>query len=189
LVLVEKQTCSQMAQTFVCEPRRGQELDALYLAKVRPLAKGEQVQQLGNIVAPGVLSQYWSVCGFGISRAHRTLWSPLSSRKLARIDALSFWMTALSSAMVLAARTLRMNCLTVGTFGSAFEVMERLHGQGGGALTRTHLGGSRRPAEGQMCSMTRSEGWRGGRWSYICPFGTGSGASFRQLRCLFLGKL
>lgn len=42
-----------------------------------------------------------------------TLWSALSSLKLARMDALSFWMTALSSAMVFAARTLRMNCLTV----------------------------------------------------------------------------
>jgi len=45
---------------------------------------------------------------------HLTAWSPLSSRKLARMAALSFWMTALSSAMVFAARTLRMNCLTVG---------------------------------------------------------------------------
>ena len=45
---------------------------------------------------------------------HLTAWSALSSRKLARIAALSFWMTALSSAMVFAARTLRMNCLTVG---------------------------------------------------------------------------
>jgi hypothetical protein len=45
---------------------------------------------------------------------HLTAWSVLSSRKLARIAALSFWMTALSSAMVFAARTLRINCLTVG---------------------------------------------------------------------------
>ena len=44
-----------------------------------------------------------------------TPWSALSSLKLARMDALSFWMTALSSAMVFAARTLRMNCLTAGS--------------------------------------------------------------------------
>ena len=46
-----------------------------------------------------------------------TPWSALSSLKLARMDALSFWMTALSSAMVFAARTLRMNCLTAGSEG------------------------------------------------------------------------
>ena len=38
--------------------------------------------------------------------------SPLSSRKLARMAALSFWTTARSSAMVLEALTLRINCLT-----------------------------------------------------------------------------
>ena len=43
----------------------------------------------------------------------RTFESPLSSRKLARMAALSFCTTALSSAMVFDARTLRMNCLTV----------------------------------------------------------------------------
>lgn len=41
----------------------------------------------------------------------------LSSRNEARIAALSFWMTARSSAMVLAERTLRMNCFTVGHAG------------------------------------------------------------------------
>ncbi len=40
-------------------------------------------------------------------------WSALSSRKLARMAALSFWITARSSAIVLAARTLRMNCFTI----------------------------------------------------------------------------
>lgn len=53
--------------------------------------------------------------------AYLTPWSLLSSRKLARIEALSFWMTALSSAMVLAARTLRMNCLTVWACGMAMS--------------------------------------------------------------------
>ena len=43
----------------------------------------------------------------------RTLESPLSSRKLARMAALSFWTTALSSAMVFEARTFRINCFTV----------------------------------------------------------------------------
>ena len=43
----------------------------------------------------------------------RTLESPLSSRKLARMAALSFWTTARSSAMVLEARTFRMNCFTM----------------------------------------------------------------------------
>lgn len=51
--------------------------------------------------------------GSGIEEgSHLTLGSWLSSRKLARMEALSFWMTARSSAMVLAALTLRMNCFT-----------------------------------------------------------------------------
>lgn len=45
--------------------------------------------------------------------AYRTLESWLSSLKLALIAALSFCTTALSSAIVFAARTFRMNCLTV----------------------------------------------------------------------------
>lgn len=44
--------------------------------------------------------------------SYLTLWSPLSSLKLARMAALSFWTTARSSAMVFEARTLRMNCFT-----------------------------------------------------------------------------
>jgi len=43
----------------------------------------------------------------------RTFESWLSSLKLARMAALSFCTTARSSAMVLAARTFRMNCFTV----------------------------------------------------------------------------
>ena len=43
---------------------------------------------------------------------HLMLESPLSSRKLARMAALSFCTTALSSAIVFEARTLRMNCFT-----------------------------------------------------------------------------
>lgn len=52
LVLVQQETGSQVPQALVCESRRGQQLDALYLTKVCPLAEGEQVQQLRNIVAP-----------------------------------------------------------------------------------------------------------------------------------------
>lgn len=44
--------------------------------------------------------------------SYLTLESPLSSLKLARMAALSFCTTALSSAIVLEARTLRMNCFT-----------------------------------------------------------------------------
>ena len=53
-----------------------------------------------------VLSLPW-LCPYRRSE----LW--LSSRKLARMAALSFCTTARSSAMVLEARTLRMNCFTV----------------------------------------------------------------------------
>jgi hypothetical protein len=94
------------------------------------LAKGEQVEQLRDIIAPACVHVS---SGPRASRrsplppphlpsfrrpAHLTLWSPLSSRKLARIDALSFWMTARSSAIVLAARTLRINCLTAAVSSS-----------------------------------------------------------------------
>jgi hypothetical protein len=73
-------------------------------------------------------------------KTHRMLWSWPSSRKLALIAALSFWMTARSSAIVLAARTLRMNCFTVdadadqpsGTSQASTGEEARLH-------TGTHL--------------------------------------------------
>jgi hypothetical protein len=50
---------------------------------------------------------------WGVVHAYRTLESWLSSLKLALIAALSFCTTALSSAIVFAARTFRMNCLTM----------------------------------------------------------------------------
>ncbi len=61
--------------------------------------------------------------------SYLTFESPLSSRKLARIAALSFCTTARSSAMVFEARTLLMNCFTAnsqqagqgGAFVEAYE--------------------------------------------------------------------
>lgn len=42
-----------MTETFVCEPWRREELEAFYLTKMRPLAQSEEVEEFGNIVAPG----------------------------------------------------------------------------------------------------------------------------------------
>ena len=53
------------------------------------------------------------------AQMHLMLWSPLSSLKLARIAALSFCTTDLSSAIVFEARTLRMNCFTVHEISSS----------------------------------------------------------------------
>jgi len=47
------------------------------------------------------------------TRTYLMFESPLSSRKLARIAALSFCTTARSSAIVFEARTFRMNCFTI----------------------------------------------------------------------------
>lgn len=77
------------------------------------LAQREEVEKLGDIVAsagPGVsmcASFAASMCSYRKSELCD------SSLKLALMAALSFCTTARSSAMVLAARTLRMNCLTV----------------------------------------------------------------------------
>jgi len=77
------------------------------------LAESKQIKELRDIVAPGI---QWSekgrraVVDQGIRYLTLELW--LSSRKLALMAALSFCTTALSSAIVLAALTLRMNCLT-----------------------------------------------------------------------------
>lgn len=65
-----------------------------------------------------------------MASAYRTLWSPLSSRKLALMAALSFCTTARSSAMVFAARTLRMNCLTGGLARSEGQDMVWLQWRG-----------------------------------------------------------
>ncbi len=56
--------------------------------------------------------QQISRCASRKVTSYLTPGSPLSSLKLVRIAALSFWITALSSAIVFAARTLRMNCFT-----------------------------------------------------------------------------
>ncbi len=41
LVFIQEQTRGQMSQSLIGESRRGEELDALYLTKVRPLPQGE----------------------------------------------------------------------------------------------------------------------------------------------------
>lgn len=80
------------------------------------LSEGEQIKQLGDIVPP-VAQLDIAIIIFGerkVGSTNRMPESWLSSRNEARIAALSFWMTARSSAIVLAERTFRMNCLTVG---------------------------------------------------------------------------
>lgn len=59
LVLIEQQTRGQVSQTLVGEARGGQQLDTFNLTKVRSLAQREEVQKLGDIVAP--VSGTWSV--------------------------------------------------------------------------------------------------------------------------------
>ena len=93
------------------------------------LPKGEKIQQFGHIVSPDyalalVKSAYASL-------QNLLLESPLSSLKLARMAALSFCTTALSSAIVLAARTLRINCFTWNTVSSTNKTLPEVH-------TRTH---------------------------------------------------
>ena len=53
LVLVEQQHGAEVAQSLVRKARGGQQLQTLDLAKMCPLAQGEQIQQLGDIVSPG----------------------------------------------------------------------------------------------------------------------------------------
>lgn len=55
------------------------------------------------------------VCALDVTYRRSELW--LSSLKLALIAALSFCTTARSSAMVFAARTLRINCFTAHRYG------------------------------------------------------------------------
>lgn len=81
-----------MAQPFVCEAWRRQQLQTLNLTKMSSFAKSEEIQELCDVV-PSVVQQ--SVVGPGVVDgigwdAHLTLWSPLSSLKLARMEALSF---------------------------------------------------------------------------------------------------
>lgn len=82
------------------------------------------------------------------AEANRMPESWLSSRNEARIAALSFWITARSSAMVFADRTLRMNCLTV----DRLDCVVRMHlrGEEGrrAALTGRH-GDQRDPRRGE----------------------------------------
>jgi hypothetical protein len=76
-----------------------------------PFSKREEIQQFCYVVAPALGNQL--VLG-QVQRAesYLTLESPLSSLKLALIAALSFCTTARSSAIVLEARTFRINCFT-----------------------------------------------------------------------------
>lgn len=53
LIFVEQQHGPKVAQSLVREPRRSQELQTFYLAKMCSLAKGEKVQELRNIISPG----------------------------------------------------------------------------------------------------------------------------------------
>lgn len=46
-----------MAKSFVGESGRGQELDTLDLAEMCPLTEGEEIQQLGDIVASVAVRQ------------------------------------------------------------------------------------------------------------------------------------
>lgn len=82
-------------------------------------------------------------------------------------------MTARSSAIVLAARTLRMNCFTVwrGRAVSAMPTRElqaqeaRRVGVSGGGRTGAHLAGVQKPVGGSLAMSRygqRGEGWRGG---------------------------
>lgn len=95
----------------------------------------------------------------GCLRGHyRTLESWLSSRKLARMAALSFCTTARSSAMVLAARTLRINCLTFGTQWSARRVgVERADRV---PRTGAHCAGVVLDAEATGGDCSRRRAWR-----------------------------
>ena len=111
LVLVQQQHGAQVAETLVSETRGGQQLQTFNLAEMCPLAEGEEVEQLRDVVPPACVS----TCAPRAARlhpTHLTLESWLSSLKLARMAALSFCTTARSSAIVFAARTFRMNCLT-----------------------------------------------------------------------------
>jgi hypothetical protein len=52
LVLVQQQHGAQVAETLVSETRGGQQLQTFNLAEMCPLTKGEEVQQLRDIVSP-----------------------------------------------------------------------------------------------------------------------------------------
>lgn len=109
-----------MTQALVREARGGEQFQAFDLTEMCPLAEGEEVEKFCDIVPPAPRRHGAMLASGPVQRdrdaerqvAHLTLGSWLSSRKLARMEALSFWMTARSSAMVLAALTLRMNCFT-----------------------------------------------------------------------------
>jgi hypothetical protein len=143
---------------------RGQQLQAFDLAKVRALSEGEEVEKLRDIVPSTARSTPVSVAA---RDTNLTPESWLSSLKLARMAALSFCTTARSSAMVLAARTLRMNCLT----GEASERACRM----ADVHTGTHFGaaaanrGTTR-GMGQWAAAVRVDGWYAagpflaGRW-------------------------
>ena len=126
LILVQQQARREVSQPLVGKARRSKELQTLDLAEMCPLTERKEIEEFCDIVAPATTG--------GVSKTarpptpehttehttehqppfpHLALWSLAFSLKLARIDALSFWMTARSSAIVFVARTLRMNCFTV----------------------------------------------------------------------------
>jgi hypothetical protein len=54
LVLVEQQHGAQVAEALVGEAGGGEQLEALNLAKMGALAEGEEVEQLGDVVAADI---------------------------------------------------------------------------------------------------------------------------------------
>ena len=146
LILIQQQHRPQVSQPLVGETRRGEQFQTFDLSEVRPLSQREEVEELGDIVAPilsisipfsPTISPSWllNVCKMYL---RSELW--LSSRKLARIAALSFCTTARSSAMVLEARTLRMNCFTIASYRQPFAVAKSME-----SLFPTYKSSSRRP--------------------------------------------
>ena len=52
LILIQQQHRPKVSQPLVCESWRGEEFEAFYLAEVRSLAEGEEVEELGDVVSP-----------------------------------------------------------------------------------------------------------------------------------------
>ncbi|KAL9054492.1 MAG: hypothetical protein Q9162_004138 [Coniocarpon cinnabarinum] len=54
LIFVQQQHGSQISQALVGETLRGQQLEALNLTEVRAFTEGEEIEELGDIVASDV---------------------------------------------------------------------------------------------------------------------------------------
>jgi hypothetical protein len=143
-----------------------------------PLAEGKEVEEFGDIIPP--VSE--SICAgpIRISGTHLTPESPLSSLKLARMAALSFWTTARSSAIVLAARTFRMNCFTV----TVSACLQGRTGEECGWRTGSHCGGLKDPTpekvRGSMKGASCSGAGRACTGTYVVRGRTVSRASLRR---------